>query len=174
MKGYFTFVLHTHIPYVRKHGKWPFGEEWLFEAISETYMPLLMEFERLKKKGVKFHLVIGITPILAEQLTDDYMKRSFDEYMEKKLKSMEEDLGEYTDERLKKSITYMLDYFTEVYGYWEHIKGDILGELKKLQNEGYIEIITSGATHGYLPLLCLLYTSPSPRDAHESRMPSSA
>ena len=153
MKGYFTFVLHTHIPYVRKHGKWPFGEEWLFEAISETYIPLLMEFERLKKKGVKFHLVIGITPILAEQLTDDYMKRSFEGYMEKKLKSMEEDLGEYTDERLKKSITYMLDYFTEVYGYWEHIKGDILGELKKLQNEGYIEIITSGATHGYLPLL---------------------
>ena len=112
-----------------------------------------MEFERLKKKGVKFHLVIGITPILAEQLTDDYMKRSFEEYTEKKLKSMEEDLGEYTDERLKKSITYMLDYFREVYGYWEHIKGDILGELKKLQNEGYIEIITSGATHGYLPLL---------------------
>ena len=153
MKGYFTFVLHTHIPYVRKHGKWPFGEEWIFEAIAETYLPLLMELERLKKKGVKFHLVIGITPILAEQLTDDYMKKSFEEYMEKKLKSMEEDLEKYTDERLKKSITYMLDYFTKIYEYWEHIKGDILGELKKLQNEGYIEIITSGATHGYLPLL---------------------
>jgi len=105
MKGYFTFVLHTHIPYVRKHGKWPFGEEWVFEAISETYIPLLMEFERLKKKGVKFYLVIGITPILAEQLTNDYMKKRYEEYMDKKLKSMEEDLSEYTDERLKKYIT---------------------------------------------------------------------
>ncbi|KPU63432.1 1,4-alpha-glucan branching protein [Thermococcus sp. EP1] len=153
MKGYFTFVLHTHIPYVRKHGKWPFGEEWIFEAIAETYLPLLMELERLKKKGVKFNLVIGVTPVLTEQLADEYMKKSFEEYMEKKLKSMEEDLEKYTDERLKKSITYMLDYFTKIYEYWEHIKGDILGELKKLQNEGYIEIITSGATHGYLPLL---------------------
>lgn len=48
MKGYLTFVLHTHLPYVRKHGKWPFGEEWLYEAMSETYLPLLMELERLK------------------------------------------------------------------------------------------------------------------------------
>lgn len=153
VRGYFTFVLHTHIPYVRKHGKWPFGEEWIFEAISETYIPLLMEFERLKKKGVKFQLVIGVTPILAEQLADEYIKKGFEEYMERKLKAMREDLEKYEDKKLKHAISYMLDYFTRVYEYWKSINGNILGALKQLQDEGYIEIITSGATHGYLPLL---------------------
>ncbi|ACS90169.1 Alpha-amylase (intracellular) [Thermococcus sibiricus MM 739] len=153
MKGYFTFVFHTHIPYVRKHGKWPFGEEWVFEAISETYIPLLMEFERFKKKGVKFQLMIGITPILAEQLADEYMKKEFEQYMERKLKAMQEDLEKYDDERLKNAISYMIKYFMEVYEYWKNINGDILGVFRQLQDEGYIEIITSAATHGYLPLL---------------------
>ncbi|WP_461866550.1 1,4-alpha-glucan branching protein [Thermococcus sp.] len=150
MKGYFTFVLHTHIPYVRKHGKWPFGEEWLYEAMAETYIPLLMELERLREKGINFQLVIGITPILAEQLSDGYVKSEFQKYMERKLKAMEEDLksGKYDE----KAVSYMLKYFRDVYEYWKKIGGDIIGELRKLQDEGYIEIITSAATHGYLPL----------------------
>ncbi|AHF79441.1 Putative glycogen branching enzyme [Thermococcus paralvinellae] len=153
VRGYFTFVLHTHIPYVRQHGKWPFGEEWIFEAIAESYIPLLMEFERLKKKGVEFQLVIGITPILAEQLADEYMKAEFEEYMERKLNAMREDLKKFKDAKLKKAVEYMLNYFEEVFEYWKSINGDIIGKFKQFQDEGYIEIITSAATHGYLPLL---------------------
>ncbi|MBP1911973.1 1,4-alpha-glucan branching protein [Thermococcus stetteri] len=151
MKGYLTFVLHTHIPYVRKHGKWPFGEEWIFEAISETYLPLLMEFERLRDSGIKFGIVINVTPVLAEQLADEYMKRAFEEYMERKLKAMEEDLksGKYDE----KAVSYMLNYFRKVYAYWKAINGDIIGKLRELQDQGYVEVITSAATHGYLPLL---------------------
>ncbi|ASJ00443.1 1,4-alpha-glucan branching protein [Thermococcus gorgonarius] len=151
MRGHFAFVLHTHIPYVRKHGKWPFGEEWVFEAISETYVPLLMEFERLVDSGVQFGLVINVTPVLAEQLADDYMKSEFEKYMERKLRAMEEDLksGKYD----KKAVSYMLNYFRKVYSYWKAINGDILGKLRELQDKGYVEVITSAATHGYLPLL---------------------
>lgn len=122
MRGYLTFVLHTHIPYVRKHGKWPFGgEEWVFEVISETYIPLLMEFERLRDSGVKFGIGINVTPVLAEQLTDEYMKKAFEEYMERKLKAMEEDLklGKYDE----KAVSYMLNYFKKVYAYWKAING---------------------------------------------------
>ena len=151
MIGYITFVLHTHIPYVRKHGKWPFGEEWVYEAISETYLPLLMEFERLRDSGVKFGMVINITPVLAEQLADDYMKRGFEEYMERKLKAMEEDLkSKKYDET---AVSYMLGYFKKVYDYWKAINGDILCKFREFQDQGYIEVITSAATHGYLPLL---------------------
>ncbi|ACJ15638.1 hypothetical alpha-amylase [Thermococcus onnurineus NA1] len=151
MKGYLTFVLHTHIPYVRKHGKWPFGEEWLYETMSETYLPLLMEFERLKAKGVKFSLVINVTPVLAEQLTDDYIKHSFEGYLTHKLKATEKDLrsGKYDE----KAVSFMLDHFRKVHYYWKAINGDIIGKLRELQKEGYIEVITSAATHGYLPLL---------------------
>ncbi|AEH24426.1 1,4-alpha-glucan branching protein [Pyrococcus yayanosii] len=153
MKGYFTFVLHTHIPYVRKHGKWPFGEEWLYEAIAESYLPLLMELERLKEKGIKFRLVIGITPILMEQLADGDIKAGFEEYMERKLKKMREDLEKFNDFKLKRAIRFMIGYFEDVYDYWKKIEGDVIGKLRKLQDEGYVEVIASTATHGYLPLL---------------------
>ncbi|NJE00078.1 DUF1957 domain-containing protein [Thermococcus sp. LS1] len=151
MKGYLTFVLHTHLPYVRKHGKWPFGEEWLYEAMSETYLPLLMELERLRAEGMRFRLVINVTPVLAEQLADDYIKRGFEEYMARKLKATEEDLrsGKYDE----KAVSFMLDHFRKVHDYWKAINGDIIGKLRELQEEGYIEVITSAATHGYLPLL---------------------
>ncbi|AMM54710.1 1,4-alpha-glucan branching protein [Pyrococcus kukulkanii] len=153
MEGYLTFVLHTHIPYVRKHGKWPFGEEWLFEAISESYLPLLMELERLRNKGVKFELVISFTPVLMEQLADEYLKREFERYMERKLRAMAKDLEKFEDVKLKEATSYMIGYFERVYSYWKSINGDILGKFKELQDAGYVEVITSAATHGYLPLL---------------------
>lgn len=151
MRGYFTFVLHTHLPYVRKHGKWPFGEEWVYEAISETYLPLLMEFERLRESGVRFNLVINITPVLAEQLADEYIKGEFERYIRRKIEATEKDLlsGKYDEKAVKAS----LDHFRRVYDYWRALNGDILGKFREFQENGYIEIITSAATHGYLPLL---------------------
>ncbi|AEC52883.1 hypothetical protein PNA2_1970 [Pyrococcus sp. NA2] len=153
MKGYLTFVLHTHIPYVRKHGKWPFGEEWLFEVIAGSYIPLLMEFERLKEKRVEFELVISFTPVLMEQLNDAYMKEQFEEFMKVKIEAMKKDLEKFKDEKVKRAIRYMIGYFENVYSYWEKINGDLLKEFRRLQKEGHLEIITSAATHGYLPLL---------------------
>ncbi|AAL81517.1 DUF1957 domain-containing protein [Pyrococcus furiosus DSM 3638] len=153
MRGYLTFVLHSHIPYVRKHGKWPFGEEWVFEAIAETYIPLLMEFEKLRNKGVNFKLVISFSPVLLEQLNDEYMKKEFEKYITRKLELMKEDLTKYTNDQLKKAIAYMITYFEDVYRYWKEINGDIIGKFREFQEAGYLEIITSAATHGYLPLL---------------------
>ena len=151
MRGYLTFVLHTHLPYVRKHGKWPFGEEWLYEAMSESYIPLLMEFERLRGSGVRFQLVVNITPVLMEQLADDYVKEEFERYLLRKIKRTEEDLtsGEYPEKPVKDA----LNHFKRVYSYWKAINGDVLGKFRELQDEGYLEIITSPATHAYLPLL---------------------
>ncbi len=151
VKGYFTFVLHTHLPYVRKHGRWPFGEEWLYEAMSESYLPLMMEFERLASSGVRFNVVVNITPVLAEQLADEYVKREFERYIERKIGKTEEDLksGEYDE----KAVLASLEHFKKVLAYWRAINGDILGKFREFQENGYIEIITSAATHGYLPLL---------------------
>ena len=64
--GAFTFVLHSHLPYVRLAGNWPHGEEWIHEAASETYIPLLNTLYDLKEDGVEYRTTIGITPILAD------------------------------------------------------------------------------------------------------------
>ena len=76
-RGAFTFVLHSHLPYARNAGKWPHGEEWVHEAIADTYIPLLDALNELVDEGVNFKLTIGITPILAEQLADPIDHRQF-------------------------------------------------------------------------------------------------
>ena len=68
--GTFTFMPHSHLPYARQAGMWPHGEEWVHEAIAETYIPLLNALYDLREEGVSYRLTIGITPILAEQLAD--------------------------------------------------------------------------------------------------------
>jgi 1,4-alpha-glucan branching enzyme len=52
-KGYFCFVLHSHLPYVRKAGRWPHGEEMVHEAMAETYIPLLNALYDLKEEGLE-------------------------------------------------------------------------------------------------------------------------
>ena len=66
--GYFTFVLHSHLPYVIGHGRWPHGMDWLNEAAAESYIPLLRVFNRLAAEGLTSGVTLGITPILAEML----------------------------------------------------------------------------------------------------------
>ena len=56
-------VLHTHMPYVEGYGTWPFGEEWLWEAIATSYLPLLDVLDRHPGK-----VTLSITPVLADQL----------------------------------------------------------------------------------------------------------
>ena len=92
--GYFGLVLHGHIPYVKKSGIWPFGEEILFEAMLETYIPMLNILRDLKEKSIKTALTINLTPILAEQLADEYMKQRFSEYMENLIIRAKNDIKE--------------------------------------------------------------------------------
>ena len=70
MAAVFSLMLHSHIPYCRKSGVWPAGEEWLFEAMNETYLPLLRVLRQFKLDNIRPRLMIGIVPVLAEQLAD--------------------------------------------------------------------------------------------------------
>ena len=90
--GAFTFVLHSHLPYARLAGRWPHGEEWLHEAASETYVPLLQTLYDLKEDNVDFRLTIGITPVLAEQLADLDVKDHFDQYLDDKIHAATNDI----------------------------------------------------------------------------------
>ncbi|MCA9883283.1 MAG: hypothetical protein KC708_09950, partial [Anaerolineae bacterium] len=95
--GAFTFVLHSHLPYARLAGRWPHGEEWIHEAASETYVPLLSTLYDLKEEGIHFKLTIGITPILGEQLADDTVLFNFVEYLDAKIKAAKSDVELYAD-----------------------------------------------------------------------------
>ena len=152
--GYFGLVLHGHIPWCKKSGTWPAGEEWLMEAMNETYIPFLNVLRELKEKKIKTAITLNITPILAEQLADDYMKQRFTEYMESLILRAKNDIKRFVNHQERKEIAefhlrnleHVLDTF------YHNYYRDILGSFKWLQDEGMIELITSGATHGFLPL----------------------
>ncbi|MBI5574028.1 MAG: DUF1957 domain-containing protein [Elusimicrobia bacterium] len=155
--GNFCFVLHSHLPYIKKAGVWPFGEEWLLEGMLETYLPLLDVLEQLRDEKIPYKIVVGITPILAEQLADDYFKKRFEEFVSDKIRRSNFDIEKFTNrhqndyrhlaELYKHSFEKILDSFRNRYN------RNIVAAFRKLQDEGYVEIITSAATHGYLPLL---------------------
>ena len=157
--GAFTFVLHSHLPYARLAGRWPHGEEWIHEAASETYIPLLQTLYDLKEEGVPYRLTVGITPILAEQLADADVLDHFDQYLDEKIEAAQKDMVYFETEETENAYLRQL---AEWYKKWfEGIKQafdarfnrDIIGSFRRLQDEGFIEITTSAATHGYLPLL---------------------
>jgi len=155
--GSFTFVLHSHLPYVIAHGRWPHGMDWLNEAAAESYLPLLQVFNRLASEGHAAKVTLGVTPVLAEMWASPTFKREFREYLENKIQAAREDKA--TFERLGES------HFASLAAMWEeHHQGllqtftddfsqDLLGVCRRLQDAGTLEVITSAATHGYLPLL---------------------
>lgn len=168
--GAFTFVLHSHLPYARLAGRWPHGEEWIHEAASETYIPLLQTLYDLKEEGLTYKLTIGITPILAEQLADVLVLEHFNQYLDDRIEAAEKDIQYFSELVLTSSESPAYDvstdkhqaYLAEWYKNWysdikrafnERFNGDIIGSFRQLQDEGYIEITTSAATHAYLPLL---------------------
>ena len=70
--GTFCLVLHTHLPWLARHGTWPVGEEWLHQAWSHSYLPVVDVLERLAAEGRRDLLTLGVTPVLAAQLDDPY------------------------------------------------------------------------------------------------------
>lgn len=158
--GSFVFMLHGHLPYYRKAGMWPFGEENLYECMAHSYIPLLNAVNELLEEGIKAKLTVGITPILGEQLNDEHLKQGFESYMYARMKAVKEDLNRYPNDSVAHS--QHLEYLAKYYDSWfanildsfqNKYKRDLIGEFRRLQDLGAIEITTSCATHGFMPLL---------------------
>ncbi len=155
--GSYAFVLHSHIPYVLAHGRWPHGMDWLAEVAAESYVPILNVLNRLVAEGISPKITIGLTPILAEQLADESFKAEFGDYLEQKIQTAIANQEQFKYEgnmHMLGLAHYWQDFFTGVLtAFKETYRYDIVGAFRKLQDDGHIEIITSAATHGYLPLL---------------------
>lgn len=156
-QGAFTFVLHSHLPYCRMAGRWPHGEEWIHEAMAETYVPLLNVLYDLREEGVDYRLTLSLTPVLAEQLADADISRHFLHYLDSEILAAECDIprfGEVDNAHLEYLARFYRDYYLRIKdSYLNRFGGDLIAAFRRLQDEGYLEIVTCAATHGYLPLL---------------------
>jgi 1,4-alpha-glucan branching enzyme len=155
--GAFTFMLHSHLPYARQAGMWPHGEEWVHEAIAETYGPLLNALYDLREEGVPFHLTIGITPVLAEQLADPLIVDHFVGYAAERAARAAEDVERFerTGETTLRDLArfYHPWYARVLTSFQDRFGGNLTTAFRRLQDAGLVELATSAATHGYLPLL---------------------
>lgn len=155
--GAFTFVLHSHLPYAREAGMWPHGEEWVHEAIAETYIPLWTALSDLADEGVDYKITVSISPILAEQLADPLIQQHFLTYAEERAAWAAADIERFEaagDDELKSLATYFHHWYSRALTtFRDRFGGDLTKALKSLADRGYVEISTCAATHGYLPLL---------------------
>jgi 1,4-alpha-glucan branching enzyme len=153
----FTIALHSHLPWVLHHGRWPHGVDWLNEATAETYLPLWRMLDTRARGGRALGVVLGLTPVLCEQLAHPDFHREFVAYLENKLQAARDDRA-YLHRTGEPAMAALAERWEAFYrGALEDFLGphgsNLVARFRRLEEQGAIEIITCGATHGYLPLL---------------------
>ncbi len=153
--GYLAVVLHGHLPYVY-HPEVPelLEERWLFEALTECYLPLLDVFESLQKDKINFRLTLSLSPTLITMLNDQMLQERYLKHLQKSiaLATMEQDRLK-GDPRYEHLSGFYLDTLTGLKKQYGRYNGDLIKPFKQLQRQGYLELITTCATHGFLPLM---------------------
>ncbi|MBN2533903.1 MAG: DUF1957 domain-containing protein [Spirochaetales bacterium] len=155
-KGYFALVLHAHLPFVRHPEYERFLEEnWLYEAISETYLPLLRIFRRLEEDKIPFRLTLSVSSTLAAMLGDELLQNRYITHIERLIELSEKEKKRTENEpEFNKLASMYYDIFKQNYeDFTELYKKNILKGIKYFQEKGYIELITCSATHCFLPFL---------------------
>jgi len=157
-KGYVAFVLHAHLPFIHHPEQDDFLEErWLFEAISETYIPLITVFNRLLDEGLDYRVTVSFTPPLLSMLSNNLLQNRYIRYLEKLIELSEKEIkrteGQIDFNRLARM--YNDKYKNDLYIFRDKYGKDLVNAFKNLYDSGKFEFITSAATHGYLPLLAI-------------------
>ncbi len=155
-RGYLALLLHAHLPYVRHPEHAVFLEEnWLFEAITETYIPLLQAFERLHGSGIPFRLTLSLSPTLISMLQDELLQQRYLAHLQKQIRTGPAGEPAQTCGPAHPGPGGALS--AAVPGDRSALPGDLSGRsdqgLQTLQQNGRLELITTAATHGFLPLL---------------------
>lgn len=156
MKGRFTLVLHGHLPWVLHHGRWPHGEDWLFEAAAETWLPLLDALDACAEEEIRPAWTLGLTPILLEQLASARFREGLPVYLAERAERGRTDHAELAAKG-ELHLAWLATRWTERCEHelarFEALGRDLVAAFRGHADAGRIEIIGSNATHGYHPLL---------------------
>ena len=155
-KGFVSFVLHAHLPFIHHPESDDYLEEsWLYEAISETYLPLLKYFKMLVDEGVRFRITMSMTPPLLSMLDSKLLQQKYIKYLENLIELSEKEIKRTTFNQKMNNLShyYFERYSEDLRLYRDVFKCDIISQFKHFQDIGVLEIITCGATHGYFPIL---------------------
>jgi 1,4-alpha-glucan branching enzyme len=153
--GELALVLHTHLPYVRGHGVWPVGEEWLFQAWGTSWLPLTRLLERLAAEGHRELLTLGVTPLVAHQIRDPRLARDLGTWLGGQVwRSEEQRWHHLMGPEVQSLSTFFWRRFATLLDYHEDVqqRGGLTAVWADLAAQGVIELLGGPATHPYLPL----------------------
>src|SRR5262245_26011023 len=155
-KGYLLLVLHAHLPYVRHPEYDRFLEErWFFEAVTETYIPLVKFFDRLKAEGSRFRVTPSVSPTLANMMEDPLLRQRCVRHLDLSLR-----LAEQECERTRHwpDVNFLARMYRRLFEearqtFVERCGTRLVEAFRRHAADGSLELITCAGTHGYLPLL---------------------
>ena len=146
----------TNLPFVRHPEHEEFHEEdWLFEGVVETYIPLLQIFRRLASERVPVRLTLTMTPTLCAMLRDPLLQHRTERYLDRGIELSRREVERTTgNDALNQLAHFYSERFLSARDFYLHeIRRDVVGAFAQLQEDGILEIITCAATHGFLPLM---------------------
>lgn len=153
--GYLALVLHAHLPFVR-HPEDPtvMEEQWLYEAITGTYLPLLQQFEGLVTDGVPFRCTLSLSAPLLTMLSDDLLKERYAAHVDTLIELAEKEVDRTRPEPAYHRLAQMyVVRFHALRHTWRCHDGDLVRAFRRLQEQGVLEVLTSTATHAFFPAL---------------------
>jgi 1,4-alpha-glucan branching enzyme len=156
MQGYVSIVLHAHLPFVRHPEYEEFLEEdWLYEAISETYLPLLQVFDQLADEDIPYRLTLTITPTLVTMLRDELLMSRYSRRLDRLCELADKEVSRtQKDATFHPLARFYRDHFESMRRvFHDRYRRDLVNAFRRLQDAGRLEIITCCATHGFLPLM---------------------
>jgi 1,4-alpha-glucan branching enzyme len=156
--GYLALLLHAHLPYVR-HPEYddPLEERWLVEANTECYLPILAMLERRSRRGAAGALTISLSPTLLALWGDPLLRDRYAQRLRSLLELAEKDVARFRgDSRFGPLARLSRDRFaTALADYEERYDRDLASAFRAVEASGVVRLVTTAATHGFLPLMDL-------------------
>jgi 1,4-alpha-glucan branching enzyme len=154
-KGYLALVLHAHLPFVRHPEDATVMEErWLYDAIVGTYLPLIQLFEGLAADKVPARATVSLSATLLNMLTDPLLQERSLQHIDSLIELAEKEVVRNRNEPHYRRLAEMYRAgFESLRGTWRAHEGNLVRAFGRLQESGSLELITTNATHAFLPLL---------------------
>ena len=152
--GKIHLLLHAHLPFVREPDYDRFLEEnWFFEAMAETYLPIVQMLFRLEEKGVPGTLNLSVSSALLAMLTDKLLLEKFTRHLHKQKELIAKELVRLAGDPERLPVVEFYSRRQDaLIDYWERICNcDIIPSLKRLSDCGKLTLLTCVGTHPFLP-----------------------
>ena len=153
--GYLSLVLHAHLPYVRHGDRDDYLEErWVYESMMESYIPLLLVFDRLLADGIDFRMTLAVSPTLLSMLDDELIQARFQAHLAKTVELAGKEVKRTANHLEEHRVAKMyLERFRTIATYCRKLDYKLITGLRRVQESGCVELITCAATHAFLPFV---------------------